>query len=370
MTEPLRILISGGGTGGHIYPAISIAHAIVQRHPKAEIAFVGALGRMEMHMVPDAGYPITGIPIAGFQRKAMHKNLGLPFKLLKSLWSVWQLIQAFKPHAVIGTGGYVSGPTLKVAQMMGIPTLIQEQNSFAGKTNRLLAAKAHAICVAYPGMEKVFPPERIHFTGNPIRPAIAAMANQICTPAMRSEAKMAMGLDPDKALVLILGGSQGARAINQAVEASESTWLAAGHQLLWQCGKLYHEDLSQRLPQRSGRQLKAFIKDMPTAYRAADIIISRAGAGTLSELAAVAAAAILIPSPHVAEDHQSHNARSLSEQGAALLLPESEVEGLADRVMNLLADSTALDSLRSAASSMAKPHASAAIVQQLEGMLS
>ncbi len=370
MTESLRILISGGGTGGHIYPAISIAHAIAQRHPKAEIAFVGALGRMEMHMVPDAGYPITGIPIAGFQRKAMHKNLSLPFKLVKSLWSVWQIIRSFKPHAVVGTGGYVSGPTLKVAQLMGIPTLIQEQNSFAGKTNRMLAAKAQSICVAYPGMEKVFPSERIHFSGNPIRPAIAAMADQPCTPAMRSEAKTTMGLDPDKALVLVLGGSQGARAINQAVETSESLWLAAGHQILWQCGKFYHEDLSQRLPQQSGRQLKAFLKDMPTAYRAADVIISRAGAGTLSELAAVAAAAILIPSPNVAEDHQSHNARSLSEQGAALLLPENDVDGLGNMVMELLADSAALDGLRSAALRLAKPHASNSIVQQLEGLLS
>jgi len=282
---------------------------------------------------------------------------------------VWQIIRSFKPHAVVGTGGYVSGPTLKVAQLMGIPTLIQEQNSFAGKTNRMLAAKAQSICVAYPGMEKVFPPERIHFSGNPIRPAIAAMADQTCTPAMRSEAKTTMGLDPDKALVLVLGGSQGARAINQAVEASESLWLAAGHQILWQCGKFYHEDLSQRLPQQSGRQLKAFLKDMPTAYRAADVIISRAGAGTLSELAAVAAAAILIPSPNVAEDHQSHNARSLSEQGAAFLLPENDVDGLGNMVMELLADSAALDGLRSAALRLAKPHASTSIVQQLEGLL-
>jgi UDP-N-acetylglucosamine--N-acetylmuramyl-(pentapeptide) pyrophosphoryl-undecaprenol N-acetylglucosamine transferase len=187
---------------------------------------------------------------------------------------------------------------------------------------------------------------------------------------MRSDAKATMGLDPDKALVLVLGGSQGARAINQAVEASESLWLAAGHQILWQCGKFYHEDLSQRLPQQSGRQLKAFIKDMPTAYRAADVIISRAGAGTLSELAAVAAAAILIPSPNVAEDHQSHNARSLSDQGAALLLPENDVDDLGNMVTELLADSAALDGLRSAALRMAKPHASASIVQQLEGLLS
>jgi UDP-N-acetylglucosamine--N-acetylmuramyl-(pentapeptide) pyrophosphoryl-undecaprenol N-acetylglucosamine transferase len=366
MPNPLRIILSGGGTGGHIFPAVSIAHEIKARYPHAELQFVGALGRMEMERIPAAGYPITGIPIAGFQRKALHKNLGLPLKILRSLSLVRQLLQRTKPHAVIGTGGYVSGPTLFMAQRLGIPTLIQEQNGFAGWTNRLVSRQAKAICTAYPNMESVFPPAQTIQTGNPVRPDIAAMAEGMPSAADRASAKTALGFDPNRKLILILGGSQGARAINQAVEHAQTSWLDAGHQLLWQCGKFYFTDLNERLGSSTDRQIAAFMDDMVMAYRAADLVVSRAGAGTLSELCCASAAAILIPSPNVAEDHQTHNALSLHDRGAALHLPETQADQVGRLVLDYLGDAEKLEGLRAGARALAQPRAAQEIVDQLE----
>ena len=365
MPNPLRLVISGGGTGGHIFPAVSIAQEVQRRYPEAEIRFIGAQGRMEMERIPAAGYPIAGIPIAGFQRKALHKNLSLPLKIWKSLRLVRQHLSAWQPHAVIGTGGYVSGPTLFVAQRMGIPTLIQEQNSFAGWTNRLVSRRAKAICTAYPGMETVFPAAVTHQTGNPVRPAIAQM---LPTPEeARRAAKTQLGFDPERKVILVLGGSQGARAINQAVESAEAGWRSADHQVLWQCGKFYVEALQARLGEAPGRRIQAFVDDMVQAYTAADIVVSRAGAGTLSELCCAGMASILIPSPNVAEDHQTHNALSLHERGAALHLPESQAfTSLAQTVEDYLAQPEKLEALRSGARALAQPNAASDIVDHLQ----
>ncbi len=369
MPNPLRIVISGGGTGGHIFPAVSIAQEVQRRYPEAEIRFIGAQGRMEMERVPAAGYPIAGIPIAGFQRSALHKNFGLPLKIWKSLRLVRQHLRTWQPHAVIGTGGYVSGPTLYVAQRMGIPTLIQEQNSFAGWTNRLVSRRAKAICTAYPGMESVFPAATTHQTGNPVRPAIAGMP-RISEEARRA-AKEQLGFDAGKALILVLGGSQGARAINQAVEAAEAGWRDSGHQVLWQCGKFYVDALEARLGEVPGRRIQAFLDDMVLAYTAADLVVSRAGAGTLSELCCAGMASILIPSPNVAEDHQTHNALSLHERGAALHLPESEAfVKLAQTVEEYLHHGEKLETLRDGARSLAQPNAASDIVDHLQSLWS
>ncbi|MDG1252475.1 MAG: undecaprenyldiphospho-muramoylpentapeptide beta-N-acetylglucosaminyltransferase [Schleiferiaceae bacterium] len=366
MPNPLRIILSGGGTGGHIFPAVSIAHEIKARYPEADIQFVGAQGRMEMERIPAAGYPIMGIPIAGFQRKALYKNLRLPLQILRSLGLVRQLLQRTKPHAVIGTGGYVSGPTLFMAQRQGIPTLIQEQNGFAGWTNRLVSRQAKAICTAYPNMERVFPPGQTIQTGNPVRPEIAAMAHGTPNSDDRASAKTALGFDPNRKLILILGGSQGARAINQAVEHAQTSWLDAGHQLLWQCGKFYFTDLNERIGSSADRQIAAFIDDMVMTYCAADLVVSRAGAGTLSELCCASAAAILIPSPNVAEDHQTHNALSLHDRDAALHLPENQAHELEGIVMDYLKHPEKMEGLRAGARALAQPRAAQDIVDQLE----
>ena len=366
MAKSPRIIISGGGTGGHIFPALAIASEIQSRYPDAHLHFVGASDRMEMQRIPAAGHSITGIPIAGFQRTNMLKNLSLPWKIIKSLWQVRQVIKTHQPDVVVGTGGYVSGPVLWVAQRMGIPTLIQEQNSFAGKTNRLVARKAHAICTAYPNMEDAFPAATTHMTGNPVRPAIAAMADQPTTAQSRAEAKQALGFNPDHKLILILGGSLGARAINQQVTACEGAWRQAGHQVLWQCGKFYVEDLQRELGEVDSRVITDFLSDMPTAYRAADVIVSRAGAGTLSELCCVGAASVLIPSPNVAEDHQRHNASSLVDRGGARMMLEADIDGLGPAILELLADPAQIAQLRQGAQRLAQPHAASDIVDQLE----
>ena len=366
MPNPLRIVLSGGGTGGHIFPAVSIAHEIRARYPHADIHFVGAQGRMEMERIPAAGYPITGIPIAGFQRKNLAKNLGLPAKIIRSLAQVRALLRAQKPHAVLGTGGYVSGPTLFMAQRLGIPTLIQEQNGFAGWTNRLVSRRARAICTAYPGMERVFPADRTFQTGNPVRPEIAAMASHPPTEAERSAAKLALGFDPNRPLILILGGSQGARAINHAVREAEATWMAAGHQILWQCGRFYIDELNAQFTPHPDRRITAFLDDMVAAYTAADILVSRAGAGTLSEVCCASAAALLIPSPNVAEDHQTHNALSLHDRGAALHVRERDVAQVTGLVLDYLSDSSKLEGLRAGARALAQPRAAQEIVDHVE----
>jgi len=318
--EQTRIIISGGGTGGHIFPAISIANAIRTLRPDAEILFVGAEGRMEMHRVPAAGYKIVGLPIEGFSRKN-------PLKNIRVLWKVWKcqrmarkIINEFKPGAVVGVGGYASGPTLKTAAQMGIPTLIQEQNSYAGVTNKLLAKSASKICVAYEGMERFFPANKILMTGNPVR---QSLTETHLTPA---EARTRMGLDPELPTLLIIGGSLGARTINESVLNSLRLIERTHMQVLWQTGKYYSHYIASTL-ERQGKpknlMVTDFIADMDAAYAAADLVISRAGASSISELCLLGKPCILVPSPNVAEDHQTKNARALTERNAALFMNDA-----------------------------------------------
>lgn len=315
----LRIIISGGGTGGHVYPAIAIAEAIKVIKPEAQILFIGAEGRMEMEKVPLAGFPIIGLNIAGFNRKNMLKNFGLPFKIFKSLWRARKEIKRFNPQLVIGVGGYASGPTLKVANWIGIPTLIQEQNSFPGKTNLLLAKKAEAICVAYPNMEKYFPKEKIHLTGNPVRSLIFS------DPSLYDTGINFFKLNKNKKTILVLGGSLGAKSINDGVVSMlEILSSRSDLQVLWQCGKRFYPSLSNlSLPENV--VLVPFLEQMDYAYAIADIIVSRAGATSISELTLIAKPTILIPSPNVSEDHQTKNAMALVERNAASIVADNKV---------------------------------------------
>lgn len=320
--RPLRVLISGGGTGGHIFPALSIANAIEREIPSSEILFVGAENRMEMKRVPDAGYEIIGLPVAGFDRQHLWRNFGVLLKLWKSLRLARRVVRTFRPDIAIGVGGYASGPTLKAAQRAGVPTLLQEQNSYAGVTNKLLAAKAKAICVAYPGMERFFPADRIVMTGNPVRKAILE-------PGMsQSEAKEKLGFKPDKALVLVTGGSLGAGTLNNVMLKVIANGSAAkvDFQILWQCGGAHiarcREAVGDKLPENV--VLTDFVSDMALAYRAADLVVARAGAGTISELELLGKPSILVPSPNVAEDHQRHNAEALADRGAADMVLDAD----------------------------------------------
>jgi len=313
-----RVIISGGGTGGHIFPALAIADEIKKRNPKAEILFIGARGRMEMEKIPQAGYEIIGLPIAGLQRKLTWKNLLLPFKLIRSFYLVFSVIKKFKPELVIGVGGYASGPTLQMAQLLQIPTLLQEQNSYPGKTNKILAKKAKAICVAYPGMERFFPQEKISFTGNPVRANLA-----IDLHPLRAEAAGFFGLEKDKPTILIIGGSLGALTLNESMHAALAAAQEKNLQVLWQCGKSYDAKLQQNSSVMPANvKVLPFIQRMDLAYALADVIISRAGALSVSELALVGKPSILVPSPNVAEDHQTKNALSLVDQQAALLIKD------------------------------------------------
>lgn len=320
----LRIIISGGGTGGHIFPAVSIANAIKELRPDAEILFVGAEGRMEMQRVPDAGYKIIGLPVAGFDRKRLWRNFAVLIKLARSQWKARTIIKEFRPQVAVGVGGYASGPTLKTAGMMGIPTLIQEQNSYAGVTNKLLAKKAHKICVAYPGMEKFFPAEKILMTGNPVR------QNLLARSVSREDAIRSFALDPAKKTILILGGSLGARTINNAILAGLSQiGEAKDIQFIWQTGKLYHAEIRRRMKEEGevpNLYVTDFIKDMAAAYAAADLVISRAGAGSISEFCLLGKPVMLVPSPNVAEDHQTKNALALVNKEAAIYIKDSEAE--------------------------------------------
>lgn len=324
MEKELRIIISGGGTGGHIFPAVSIANAIKELRPDAKILFVGAEGRMEMQRVPDAGYEIIGLPIAGFDRKHLWKNFAVLLKLARSQWKAKSIIKKFRPQVAVGVGGYASGPTLKTAGMMGIPTLIQEQNSYAGVTNKLLAKNARRICVAYDGMEKFFPAEKIQLTGNPVR------QNLLTATCSREEAIRSFGLDPKKKTILILGGSLGARTINNTLIAGLQDIKATSDvQFIWQTGKIYYQQVMKAV-QSSEELLNLyvtdFIKDMATAYSAADLIISRAGAGSISEFCLLHKPVILVPSPNVAEDHQTKNALALVNKQAAIYVKDVEAE--------------------------------------------
>ena len=328
----VRLIISGGGTGGHIFPAISIANAIKELCPDAEILFVGAEGRMEMQRVPDAGYRIIGLPVAGFDRKHLWKNFSVLLKLIRSQWKARSIIKEFRPQVAVGVGGYASGPTLKMAGMMGIPTLIQEQNSYAGVTNKLLAQKACKICVAYEGMEKFFPAEKIIMTGNPVR------QNLLGHSILHADAVKYFGLNPEKKTILILGGSLGARTINQTLTAGLD--IIRTHpdvQFIWQTGKIYFEQAKTAVAKAGDLPMlyvMDFISKMEDAYSAADLVISRAGAGSISEFCLLSKPVVLVPSPNVAEDHQTKNALALVEKDAALYVKDSEAnEKLLDVAM-------------------------------------
>jgi len=354
-------MVSGGGTGGHIFPALAIADALKKRYPNAAIHFVGALGRMEMEKVPQHGYKITGLPISGLNRQQLVKNLSFPIKIVKSITICRFLLKDKKPDMVIGTGGFASGPLLWQAQLSGIPTLIQEQNSYPGITNKLLGKKAKAICVAYDKLERWFPAKNIIKTGNPIRESVLQPLPE--QPAARAQ----FGLAADKPTILVLGGSLGARAINQAIHAQLPALLANDAQILWQCGKLYEKEYAPL--SNSQISVKPFVTDMNAAYAAADIIISRAGAGTLSELAVVGKPTIVVPSPNVAEDHQTHNARAYADKGAAILLPETNLGELATIAQRLLHNHDESIQLANNLKSLARPNATVSIVDQIERLL-
>jgi len=323
MEEELRIIISGGGTGGHIFPAVSIANALKAKRPDARILFVGALGRMEMQRVPAAGYDIVGLPVCGFDRKHLWRNIAVLWKLAKSQLKARRIIKEFRPQVAVGVGGYASGPTLKVAGMMGIPTLIQEQNSYAGVTNKLLAQKAEKICVAYEGMERFFPAGKIIMTGNPVRQDLLDRQTD------RNEAVRSFGLDPEKKTILIIGGSLGARTINQCVLSHLDLIRSSGVQFIWQTGKIYIDDARRRVAEAGELPMlhvTDFISRMDLAYSAADLVISRAGAGSISEFCLLRKPVVLVPSPNVAEDHQTKNALALVDKGAALYVKDSEAQ--------------------------------------------
>lgn len=321
MNNELRIIISGGGTGGHIFPAVSIANAIKAKRPDAKILFVGAKGRMEMQRVPAAGYEIKGLPICGFDRKHLLKNFAVLFRIWKSQRMAKKIIKDFKPMAAVGVGGYASGPTLNVCASKGIPCLIQEQNSYAGVTNKLLAKKAQKICVAYEGMERFFPADKIIMTGNPVR------QNVLETTITQEEARKQFGLDPEKKTILLVGGSLGARTINESVLQHLDLVKESGVQFIWQTGKYYHAAIMDQLA-HDGRPdnliVTDFISDMGVAYKAADLVISRAGASSISEFCLIGKPVILVPSPNVAEDHQTKNAMALVDADAALYVKDAE----------------------------------------------
>ena len=357
----LKVLISGGGTGGHIFPALSIADEVKRRYPDADIRFVGALGRMEMERVPAAGYPIEGLPVAGFDRKHIWRNISVLFKLWRSMRRARRIVKDFAPDIAVGVGGYASGPVLKAAQRRGVPTLLQEQNSYAGVTNKLLDRKAEKICVAYPDMERFFPSERIIMTGNPIRATLLD-----CTLTKR-EAKKKLGFNPDKPLVVALGGSLGARTINESIAASLNILRQANASLLWQTGKLYINECVPAVADDPQFRALPFVDDMGAAYRAADLVVARAGAGTISELENLGCPAILVPSPNVAEDHQRRNAEALASRGAAVMILDADArQKLPDTIAELLADPDRRAEIGKAAAGMALPDSARKIVDQIE----
>lgn len=315
-----RIIISGGGTGGHIFPAIAIANALKRLAPDTVLLFVGANGKMEMEKVPAAGYEIVGLDIQGINRQSLWKNLALPFKLYKSIRKARRVIRDFRPDVAVGVGGYASGPLLHAAARIGVPCLIQEQNSYAGITNKRLAKKADRVCVAFEGMERFFPGDKILFTGNPIRREAVAIADK------RMEAMVSLGLSPEKKTILLTGGSLGARTLNESMREGLERLVAADVQVIWQCGAYYYESLRRLIEPKYNENVKltAFLQRMDFAYAAADVIMARAGAGTIAELCVVAKPTILVPSPNVAEDHQTKNAQALVNKTAALLVADSE----------------------------------------------
>ncbi|MFT3740259.1 MAG: undecaprenyldiphospho-muramoylpentapeptide beta-N-acetylglucosaminyltransferase [Breznakibacter sp.] len=356
----IRVIVSGGGTGGHIFPAISIANAIRDVQPGAQILFVGAQGKMEMEKVPAAGYDIVGLPVAGFQRRLTWKNLIFPFKLLASLIKARKVVKNFNPHVVVGVGGYASGPVLRVATGMGIPSVIQEQNSYPGVTNRILSAKVQTICVAYGGLEKYFPTSKIVFTGNPVRQSLLANVS-------KTEAAAYFGLDARKKTVLVIGGSLGARSINQGIMAGLETFVEGGVQVIWQTGRFYFEGIDQAVDSSLKKMVKIhdFVSRMDLAYTLADVVVSRAGASSVSEIALLGKPAVLVPSPNVAEDHQTKNAMALVSQNAAVLVKDAETHTLADIASRLVNDPVRLSAISEQVLKLARPNASGDIANEV-----
>jgi UDP-N-acetylglucosamine--N-acetylmuramyl-(pentapeptide) pyrophosphoryl-undecaprenol N-acetylglucosamine transferase len=373
MEQNYRFIISGGGTGGHIFPAVSIANALREQLPEAEILFVGAEGRMEMQRVPAAGYRIIGLPVAGFDRQHLLRNISVLWKLWKSRRRARRIVREFRPDAAVGVGGYASGPTLEAAENAGIPTLLQEQNSYAGVTNKLLARKAQRICVAYEHMERFFPAEKILLTGNPVR------QNLLNEKLTREEGIRFFGLDPAKRTVLVVGGSLGARTINQSILAGLPELCKSNIQVIWQCGKYYYAEMLQSLRQAEGQNddeckpcrtmplhLTDFIGSMSHAYAAADLVISRAGAGSISEFCLLGKPVILVPSPNVAEDHQTKNALALVEKDAALMVRDADATGcLMKKAIELVEDPQRLARLAANIRQMAHPDAAKTIANEV-----
>jgi UDP-N-acetylglucosamine--N-acetylmuramyl-(pentapeptide) pyrophosphoryl-undecaprenol N-acetylglucosamine transferase len=367
MTErKMKIIISGGGTGGHIFPALAIAEEIKKRHKSANILFVGAKDRMEMEKIPAAGYRIIGLPVAGFSRKQLTKNFSVIFRLMVSLKKAREIIKEFKPDIVVGVGGYASGPMLRTAARLGIPTLIQEQNSYAGITNRLLAKKTQKICVAYPGMDKYFPADKIVLAGNPVLAGLSDTAKKA------SEARTYFDIEKNKPVLLILGGSLGARTINRSVIENLDLLAESGVTVIWQTGALYHAEALEAVKGFSVENIKIhdFISRMDLAYAIADVIISRAGAGTISEICLVEKPLILVPSPNVAEDHQTKNAMALVDREAAEIVKDDEaVERLLPRALILLKDDERQKQLSKNISKLALPDSAKLIVNEIEKLI-
>ena len=367
-TKAPKVIVSGGGTGGHIFPAVSIANAIRERWPDAEILFVGALGRMEMKRVPAAGYNIIGLPVAGFDRKNLLKNIPVAWKLLKSMRLAKKIVKDFRPHVAVGVGGYASGPLLKAAAAAGVPTLLQEQNSYAGVTNKVLAKRAEVICVAYDGMERFFPKEKIVLTGNPCRQDLTI------TDQKRSEGYNFFGLDPARKTILMVGGSLGARTLNESiVDAFGKLAESDDLQVIWQCGTYYYKEMQQL--QRDGKipanvHLFDFLSRMDYAYAVSDLVISRAGAGSISEFSLLQKAVILVPSPNVAEDHQTRNAESLVRNNAALMVPDRDAtERLFDEALALVRDEHRLQELSRNIAMLAQYNSADRIVDEIEKLV-
>lgn len=366
--KKMRVIISGGGTGGHIFPAISIANALKEADPGTEILFVGAQGKMEMEKVPAAGYKIVGLPVAGFHRQLNLRNIGrnllFPFRLIGSLVKAGSIISDFKPDVCVGVGGYASGPVLYRGAGKGVKCLIQEQNSYPGITNKILAKRAEKICVAYPGMERFFPAGKIVMTGNPVRQNLLSATDKAAAAAE-------FGLDPGKRTILVIGGSLGARSINNGILNTLGK-LGDGVQLLWQTGSFYYERISQQLTAQPHPNVKAmaFIKQMDKAYALADVVVSRAGASSISELALLGKASILVPSPNVSEDHQTKNARALETEGAAVMVADADTTSLIDEAQRILADESRRAALGQNIKRFARPNAAADIAKEVIHMAS
>jgi UDP-N-acetylglucosamine--N-acetylmuramyl-(pentapeptide) pyrophosphoryl-undecaprenol N-acetylglucosamine transferase len=357
----LRVIIAGGGTGGHIFPAVAIGHALKRMNPNTQLLFVGALDRMEMEKVPQEGFEIVGLDIVGFNRSNMLKNLSLPFKMIKSALKARSIIKEFKPNAVVGVGGYASFPMLNAAQGMGIPTLVQEQNSYAGKSNKILGRKAKAVCVAYEKMDRFFPKEKLVLTGNPVRAKISQSA------VTKQEAISWFGLNSARKTVLVIGGSLGAKSINEAIDAGLMEILKEDVQVIWQTGKLYYETAVSSVALHQDKvKVFDFIREMDYAYAAADVVVSRAGALAIAELCIVAKPVVFVPYPYAAEDHQTSNAMALVEHNAAMMVKDSDAKAeLVKKLKNLLHDNAMQEVMKNALRSMAIKNADERIANKV-----